>query len=48
MRDAARVSSIGRTSLFALAKEGKLEVRKIGRRTVILAESLRKLIESGC
>ncbi len=42
--DAARVSSIGRTRLYALISEGRLKARKIGKRTLIPAESLRALI----
>ena len=48
VNDACKVSSIGRTRLYELIKEGKLEARKIGRRTLILAVSLRRLIEEGC
>jgi excisionase family DNA binding protein len=44
--DACRVTSIGRTRLYALIAEGRLEVRKIGRRTLIPAASLRALIEA--
>ena len=43
--EACRVTSIGRTRLYALIAEGRLEVRKIGKRTIIPAESLRRLIE---
>lgn len=43
--DACRVSSIGRTRLYALINEGRLESRKIGKRTLIPAVSLRRLIE---
>ncbi|MFN3991158.1 MAG: helix-turn-helix domain-containing protein [Erythrobacter sp.] len=43
--DACRVSSIGRTRLYQLIGEGRLEARKIGRRTLIPAASLRALIE---
>jgi excisionase family DNA binding protein len=43
--DAIRVSSIGRTRLYQLIKEGRLETRKLGRRTLIPAESLRALID---
>lgn len=43
--DAIRVSSIGKTRLYALIKEGRLEARKIGKRTLIPAASLRALIE---
>lgn len=43
--EACRVSSIGRTRLYQLIAEGRLEVRKIGKRTIIPAESLRRLID---
>jgi excisionase family DNA binding protein len=43
--DACRVSSLGRTRLYQLIGEGRLEVRKIGKRTLIPAASLRALIE---
>lgn len=42
---ATRVAPIGKTKLYALIAEGKLEVRKIGKRTMIPAASLRALIE---
>ena len=43
--DAVRVSSIGRTRLYSLINEGRLQARKIGKRTLIPASSLRALIE---
>lgn len=43
--EACRVSSLGRTRLYQLIGEGRLEARKIGRRTLIPAASLRALIE---
>lgn len=43
--DACKITSIGRTRLYALIAEGRLEVRKIGRRTIIPSASLRALIE---
>lgn len=43
--DACRVTSIGKTRLYQLINEGKLEARKLGRRTLIPAASLRALIE---
>lgn len=45
--DAVRVSSIGRTRIFGLIKAGQLEARKVGRRTVIPAASLRALVGGG-
>lgn len=46
--EACRITSIGRTRLYGLIAEGRLEVRKIGRRTLIPAASLRALIEGQC
>lgn len=43
--EACRVSSLGRTRLYQLIAEGRLEVRKIGKRTLIPASSLRALID---
>lgn len=43
--EACKVSSIGRTTLYELINSGQLEVRKIGKRTLITARSLRALIE---
>ena len=48
IRDAVAVSSLSRPRIYQLIKEGKLESRKLGRRTVILADSLRDLIKEGC
>ncbi len=45
VNEACRVSSLGRTRLYQLIAEGRLEVRKIGKRTLIPAASLRALIE---
>lgn len=45
--DACKVSSIGKTRLYSLIAEGRLEARKIGKRTLIPAASLRALIEGG-
>lgn len=47
IHDACRISSIGRTRLYELIKEGKLEARKVGKRTLVMAASLRRLIEEG-
>lgn len=44
--DVMRVTSFGRTSLYAAIKEGALKARKFGRRTVILDEDLRAWLAS--
>lgn len=45
--EACKVTSFGRTYLYQLISEGRLEVRKFGKRTLITARSLRALIEGG-
>lgn len=44
VKQACEVSSLGRTSIYALIAEGKLKVVRIGGRTLILAESLHDLL----
>jgi len=44
VKEACRVSSIGRTALYQHIAAGRLEARKVGRRTIIPAASLRALI----
>lgn len=44
VNEAIRVSSLGRTRLYQLINAGKLEARKVGKRTLIPAASLRRLI----
>lgn len=43
--DAAKALSIGRTSIYELMRTGALETRKMGRRRLITAESLRRLVD---
>ena len=40
IEQAVDVSSIGRSRLFKLMKDGKLSYTKVGRRTIIPAEAL--------
>lgn len=42
---AAKALSLGRTSIYALIKQGRLETVKVGRRTLVKTASIRKLIE---
>jgi excisionase family DNA binding protein len=46
--EATRVAPIGRTRIYQLIAEGKLEARKLGNRTIIPAHSLHRLIQEGC
>jgi excisionase family DNA binding protein len=45
IKSAAKAIGIGRTSIYRLINEGRLTTVKLGRRTLIKAESLRRLIE---
>lgn len=47
IKEACKVTSLGRTYLYHLIREGRLEARKIGNRTIIPAASLHALIEGG-
>ena len=44
INEAARVLSMGRTSIYAMIADGRLEAFKLGRRTLIRAESIHKLV----
>lgn len=41
--DAAKALGLGRTSIYDLMRSGELETRKMGRRRLITAASLRRL-----
>lgn len=47
VNDAAAVSSLGRTRLYELIKDGTLEIVKVGSRPLIKATSLHRLLEIG-
>jgi excisionase family DNA binding protein len=42
--DACRITSIGMTKIYELIGEGRLKAVKIGRRTLITTESIRRLV----
>lgn len=44
IKDAAKALSLGRTSIYALINCGRLETIKLGRRTLIKTDSLRRII----
>lgn len=44
VREAMRLSTFGRTRLYELINSGELKVTRIGRRTLVRADSLRALI----
>jgi excisionase family DNA binding protein len=45
VNSAARTLGIGRTSIYALLKDGRLDAIKIGRRTLLTTDSIRRLAQ---
>lgn len=45
VNEAAKALGIGRTSIYQLIREGRLEVVKLGRRTLIKADSIRRIVD---
>jgi len=44
INDAAKALSLGRTSIYTMIGDGRLESFKLGRRTLIRVESIRRLV----
>lgn len=44
INETANVLSVGRTSIYALIAQGRLDAFKLGRRTLIRAESVKRLV----
>lgn len=47
VKEACRVSGLGKSLLYEAMKDGRLAKRKVGSRTLIMREDLLKLIEGG-
>ena len=45
VNDAAKTLSLGRTSIYAMIGDGRLETFKLGRRTLIKMVSIRRLVD---
>ena len=45
INETAKALSLGRTSIYAMIADGRLDAFKLGPRTLIRAESIRRLIE---
>ena len=43
--DTVKALGLGRTSVYALINKGRLDVVRIGRRTLVTTESIRRLID---
>jgi hypothetical protein len=46
IREAARISGIGMTAMYAALARGDLKARKLGRRTIVLREDLRIFLDN--
>ncbi len=46
INETARLLSLGRTTIYAMLADGRLEAMKLGRRTLIKAESIKRLVEA--
>jgi excisionase family DNA binding protein len=44
--EAAVRSDLGRDAIYAAVREGKLEAKKLGRRTLITADALRRFLDA--
>jgi excisionase family DNA binding protein len=44
INETAKALSLGRTSIYALIAEGRLETFKLGSRRLVTAESVRRLV----
>jgi excisionase family DNA binding protein len=44
INDAAKALSLGRTSIYGMIADGRLEAFKLGRRTLVRMESVRRLV----
>ena len=46
INDAVKMLGLGRTSVYELIKDGRLDAFKLGRRTLVRVESIRRLVEA--
>lgn len=44
IKDAATALGLGRTSIYAMIADGRLEAFKVGRRTLVTMASIRRLV----
>lgn len=46
INETARLLSLGRTSVYAMIADNRLETFKLGRRTLVRADSIKRLIDT--
>jgi excisionase family DNA binding protein len=46
INDAAKALGVGRSSVYSLLKSGRLDAIKIGRRTLLTTESIKRLSQT--
>lgn len=46
IKETAAALGVGRTSIYAMIGDGRLETFKVGRRTLIKVDSVRRLVDS--
>jgi excisionase family DNA binding protein len=46
INDTVRMLGVGRTSVYEMIKDGRLEAFKLGRRTLVRVESIRRLVDA--
>ncbi len=46
INDTVATLGVGRTTVYEMIKDGRLEAFKLGRRTLVKAESIRRLVEA--
>jgi excisionase family DNA binding protein len=44
--DTVRMLGVGRTSVYEMIKDGRLEAFKLGRRTLVRVASIRRLVDA--
>ena len=44
INETARALSLGRTTVYAMIADGRLEAMKLGRRTLVKADSINRLV----
>ncbi len=46
INDTVKVLGIGRTSVYEMIKDGRLEAFKLGRRTLVRVDSIRRFVDA--